>query len=28
VARKKSVSHTGRVLNDFLKERTRRDAAA
>ena len=28
VARKKSTSHTGRVLNDFLRERTRRDAAA
>jgi excinuclease ABC subunit A len=28
VARKKSTSHTGRVLNDFLRDRTRRDAAA
>jgi excinuclease ABC subunit A len=28
VARKKSTSHTGRVLDDFLRERTKRDAAA
>jgi excinuclease ABC subunit A len=28
VARKKSTSHTGRVLSDFLRERTKRDAAA
>jgi excinuclease ABC subunit A len=28
VARKKSTSHTGRVLDDFLRERTKRNAAA
>jgi len=28
VARKKSTSHTGRVLNEFLRDRTRRDVAA
>jgi excinuclease ABC subunit A len=28
VARKKSTSHTGRVLAEFLRDRTRRDAAA
>ena len=28
VARKKSTSHTGRVLDDFLRDRTRRNAAA
>ncbi len=28
VARKKSTSHTGRVLDDFLKDRTKRNAAA
>jgi excinuclease ABC subunit A len=28
VARKKATSHTGRVLHDFLRERTRRTVAA
>jgi excinuclease ABC subunit A len=28
VARKKTTSHTGRVLSDFLRERTKSDAAA
>ena len=28
VARKKSTSHTGRVLDDFLRDRTKRNAAA
>jgi excinuclease ABC subunit A len=28
VARKKATSHTGRVLDEFLRERTKRDAAA
>jgi len=28
IARKKAISHTGRVLHEFLKDRTRRTVAA